>query len=250
MTAFIRPRPLTAPAVRLIGFHHAGGSAAAYFPMSRHLPADWDVALLDLPGRGKRAAEVPLSGMAAVVGRALEDIQPLRDAPVALFGHSMGAIVAWEVARAWTAAGAPPLWMGLSGRLPPGWPNGRRGLHHLGDAALLAALADLGGVPDWLADNPAFRDRFLRLVRADLAAVESYHPTGFQAPLDCPLTVYGGTHDRWAAPAAMAAWSGRTTGPFAHHTFPGGHFYFTGSALPGFVACLTRDVTQIMAMAA
>ncbi|MEV4518463.1 alpha/beta fold hydrolase [Dactylosporangium sp. NPDC049525] len=248
MTAFIRPRPLAAPAVRLIGFHHAGGSAAAYFPMSRHLLADWDVALLDLPGRGKRAADTPLTGMAAVVGRALADLEPLRDVPVALFGHSMGAIVAWEVARAWTAAGTPPLWVGLSGRQPPGWPAGRGGLHRLGDAALLAALADLGGVPDWLAENPAFRDRFLRLVRADLAAVDSYHPAGVQAPLDCPLTVYGGARDQWAPPAAMAAWSQRTTGPFTHHTFPGGHFYFAGAALPDLTSRLASDVTRDLAL--
>ncbi len=246
MTAFIRPRPLAAPAVRLIGFHHAGGSAAAYFPMSRHLPADWDVALLDLPGRGKRAADTPLTGMPAVVARALADLEPLRDTPVALFGHSMGAIVAWEVARAWTAAGTPPLWVGLSGRQPPGRPTGRGGLHRLGDASLLAALGDLGGVPDWLADNPAFRDRFLHLVRADLAAVDSYHP--LPGEVDCPLTVYGGAHDQWAPPAAMAAWSAHTTGPFTHHTFPGGHFYFAGDALPDLTTRLAADVTQVMAL--
>ncbi|CAM5349254.1 hypothetical protein SNARM312S_04628 [Streptomyces narbonensis] len=104
---FLRPRPVDDPAVRLIGFHHAGGSAAVYYPFVRHLPADWDLLLLDLPGRGRRATAPQLDEMAEVVETVVADVLPWADddAPFALFGHSMGAVVALETARALEALG-------------------------------------------------------------------------------------------------------------------------------------------------
>ncbi|MFD0430994.1 thioesterase II family protein [Streptomyces zhihengii] len=76
MSNFVRPRRLDAPAVRLVAFHHAGGSAASWFPLTRHLPVDWDVLLLDLPGRGKRHTEPALESMDEIVATATEDVLP------------------------------------------------------------------------------------------------------------------------------------------------------------------------------
>jgi medium-chain acyl-[acyl-carrier-protein] hydrolase len=245
VSPFIRPRAVADPVLRLIVFHHAGGSAATYFPMSRHLPASWDIALLDLPGRGKRVAAQPLTAMASVVQRAIADLEPLRDVPVALFGHSLGAILAWEVARAWSAAGEPPQWVGVSGRVPGRHVVGSGPLHKLDDSALMAELTALGGVPAWLDSTPEFRTRFLRLTRADLTAVESYRP-GPQDPLPCPLASYGGADDPWAPPAAMQGWARLTTARFTQRTYPGGHFYFGGAALAGFVADLVDDASHVL----
>ncbi|WP_131764872.1 thioesterase II family protein [Candidatus Protofrankia californiensis] len=267
MNPFVRPRPVEHPALRVIGFHHAGGSAAVYHPLIHQFPPEWDLLLLDLPGRGKRHAQTPVEDMNQLVARAVQDVRPWlggqrqRDhdssappeaevrgslkVPVALFGHSLGAILASEVGRAMQAAGTPPVWVGVSGRVPPDTPAGRRSLCELGDTALLAELSAMGGMPDRFAELPEFRERFLQLVRADLRAVDSYRPASGRAPLACPLTVFGGTADTWAPPEMMAGWSRETHGEFRQRYFPGGHFYFLGTAFAGFARSLVAEVTEV-----
>src|SRR3977135_2339774 len=104
---FARPRPHANPSLRLIVFHHAGGSAAMYHPISAQLPEDWELLILDLPGRGKRYAEAPINNTPALVERVVNDVRPWLDVPVALFGHSLGAILAAEVGREAERRGAP-----------------------------------------------------------------------------------------------------------------------------------------------
>ncbi|HSV68386.1 MAG TPA: alpha/beta fold hydrolase [Mycobacteriales bacterium] len=249
MSPFLRPRPVEQPELRLIGFHHAGGSAAVYYPMSREFPPEWDLVLIDLPGRGKRHAETPLADMRELVDTVVADVTPWLDAPVALFGHSLGAILATEVAWALEAVAregggaGPVVWVGASGRVPPSLQaRGRRKLHELADDALLAELMAMGGTPDRIEEMPEFRDRFLRTVRADLRAVDSYRPAEDRPPLGCPLTVFGGTADSWAPPAAMAAWRRETRSDFGQRFFPGGHFYFLGPAFAEFTRELVAEL--------
>lgn len=262
---FVRPRPVDNPTLRLIGFHHAGGSAAVYHSLIHQLPPDWDLLLLDLPGRGKRYAQTPVEDMSELVAHAVRDVRPWLDSPgrrdrgpvgpmagvgghgqaFALFGHSLGAILAAEVGRALQVTGMPPTWVGVSGRVPPGTPAARGGLHELGDADLLAELSAMGGMPDRLGEVPEFRALFLRIVRADLRAVDSYRPDPGRTPLTCPLTVFGGSADAWAPPEAMAGWSRDTYGNFRERYFPGGHFYFLGSAFAGFARALVAEITDL-----
>ncbi|WEH39052.1 alpha/beta fold hydrolase [Streptomyces sp. NBC_01218] len=243
-SAFLRPRPVDDPAIRLIGFHHAGGSAAVYYPLVRQLPDDWDLLLLDLPGRGRRAAEPLLDDMDAVVARTVADVLPWTDdAPVALFGHSMGAIVALETARALENLGRHPVWTGVSGRVAP--LHRRAGavpLHTLDDAALLDVMMELGGMPEGVTGATAFLERFLRTVRADLRAVDNYRPAQGRSPMRTPLTVFGGTQDAWAPAASMHQWSRESRSRFAQTFFPGGHFYFLGSGFPAFTRQLVRQI--------
>ncbi|MFC9700771.1 thioesterase II family protein [Streptomyces sp. NPDC056943] len=244
---FLRPRPVDQPAVRLIGFHHAGGSAAVYYPFVRHLPADWDLLLLDLPGRGRRAAAPQLDDMAEVVETVVADVLPWADddAPFALFGHSMGAVVALETARALEALGRYPVWTGTSGRVAPLHPGvGSVPLHALDDTALLDVMLNLGGMPERVTEASEFLDRFLRTVRADLKAVDNYRPAPGRSPLSSPLTVFGGTQDAWAPASAMHLWRRETGARFAQRFFPGGHFYFLDS---GFPALADQVVGQIEA---
>jgi surfactin synthase thioesterase subunit len=229
VTAFLRSRPRHDARLRLIGFHHAGGSAATYYPLIRQLPADWDVLLLDLPGRGRRAGEAPHSEMDALIAATCADIEPWLDVPVALFGHSLGAILAIEVARWMLANDAvhPPVWVGVSGRIAPSFQAiGRGRLHELGDSALLETLIAMGGTPEQVRQLPEIRDRLLTTVRADLSAVDSYRPDPLRSPLGCPVTTFAGDQDDWAPPSAMPAWSRETTASLEQHSFPGGHFYF------------------------
>ena len=235
MTSFIRPRPSDTPELRVIVFHHAGGSAAAYYPIARELPAEWDVALFDLPGRGKRHSEAPISDMKQLIARAVDDVWRLRYKPLVLLGHSLGAILAIEVGRTLQSLGVPPAWICVSGRAPPDRQCGAvQHLHELDDDALLRVIMALGGTPDRLLQLPDLRERFLRLLRADLAAVGSYEPASEREPLRCPLTVFSGAQDPWAPAATMSAWERETTGEFRQHLYSGGHFYLLGPHLVEF----------------
>ncbi|MGW3498266.1 thioesterase II family protein [Streptomyces sp. NPDC001020] len=244
MSNFVRPRRLDDPAVRLVAFHHAGGSAASWFPLTRHVPADWDVLLLDLPGRGKRHAEPALESMDEIVAVATKDVLPWAGGPpLALFGHSLGAIVAHETARALEEAGLGPRWVGVSGRGAPG----HEVLTRLPDpdspdAELIARLREMGGMPQQLDSVPDFRDRFLRLVRSDLRAVAGYRPDAHRMPMAAAVTVFAATHDAWAPQVAMAPWAGQTRSRFTERVYPGGHFHFLGDAFDAFAGDLTEEV--------
>ena len=231
MSFFVRPRPIADPALRLIAFHHAGGSAAMYYPMGARLPDDWELLILDLPGRGKRYAEPPLHELPALVDRVAEDVRPWLDAPVALFGHSLGAILAAEVGRICERAAAPLVWVGVSGRVAPTLQAQTRRLSTLDDAALLAEVVALGGTPERVAEIPELREHFLRVVRADIAVLESYQPAVDRPALSCPVTAFAGASDVWAPPTTMRPWARETRSDFHLRQFEGGHFFFLG---PGF----------------
>lgn len=242
---FTRPRVVDDPPVRLVVFHHAGGSAAAYYPLVKHLPQDWEVLLLDLPGRGKRNDMAPLDAMDALIDLAVRDVLPWRGVPLALFGHSMGAVLAVEVARALESCGEKPLWVGASGRVAPALHlAARRGVHELSDAALLFELTAMGGIPDRIGEVPQFRRRFLDLVRTDLRALDSYRPAPDRLPLEAPLTAFGSVHDDWAPPATVAAWAGETVGEFRRLSSLGGHFHFLGPTLGAFAGSLAEEVNR------
>lgn len=240
MSCFIRPRPQANPSLRVIAFHHAGGSAAMYHPMSAGMPADWELLLLDLPGRGKRHAEPLLTDVPALVARVAEDVRPWLDVPVALFGHSLGAILAAEVGRVCESLGAPPVWVGVSGRVAPALQAQTRRLNDLDDATVLAEVIALGGTPGRIGELPELRDRFLRIVRADLAVLDSYRPAPDRAALGFPVTAFAGSSDVWAPPAAMHPWERETRGEFHLRLYAGGHFFFLGPAFAG----VTRDIVR------
>ncbi|WP_329564321.1 thioesterase II family protein [Kitasatospora sp. NBC_01266] len=247
----MRPRPVERPALRLLGFHHAGGSSGVYWPMARQLPEDWDLVLIDLPGRGKRSRQEPLTAMPAVLDTVWEDVQPWLDAPFALFGHSYGSLVAVELARRLEAAGRRPGWVGVSGRAGPSYQaRVRRRLYELDDERLLGQLLAMGGTPDRIHEVPEFVERFLRLTRADLRAVESYSPDPDRVPLTAPVTAFGGDIDPWAPEFMLAGWARETSAEFRHRLFPGGHFYFLGQAFPDFTRALVAEASARLAGAA
>lgn len=242
MSYFVRPRPLANPALRVIAFHHAGGSAAMYHAMSAELPADWELLILDLPGRGKRHAEPPISELPALVDRVVEDVRPWLDAPLALFGHSLGAILAAEVGRACERLGASLVWVGVSGRVAPSLQAQTRRLSDLDDATLLDEVFALGGTPERMGDIPELRAHFLRIVRADIAVLESYQPAPDRPALGCSVTAFAGTSDVWAPPTTMRPWARETRSDFELRLFEGGHFYFLGPAFATFTRELVREI--------
>lgn len=247
MTPFIRPRRLTDPALRLVVIPHAGGSAAAYYPIANSLPDTWEPLLLDLPGRGRRSGRPPLTDVATMAATAAADVLPWADGtPLALFGHSLGAVVAIETARLLQAADVALTWIGASGSASPRareiTPSPDR---ELSDAELIAEMAEMGGLHKRMREAPELLRPFLDLVRVDLRALNRYRPEADRPALTTPLTAFGGAGDRWAPPAAVGTWSRETTSTFRHRTFPGGHFYLfeMGST---FSAEIVREIRRCL----
>ena len=239
MTAFTRPRAVAAPVVRFLVFHHAGGSASAYHPLARALPADWDVLLVDLPGRGRRHAEPAARTMDGLLRTVTEDVAHAisDDLPYALFGHSMGAVVASEVGRRLTDRYRPPAWVGVSGRPAPLASDAMERWSELSDAQLSAILTRLGGTPDRLREEPELYRWFLRIFRADLEALDSYRVDPGRTMLPCPLSAFGGLTDPSAPPACLPAWEHETADRYRQCFLPGGHFYFLDA-----FAALAREI--------
>jgi len=223
--------PRTEARARLYCFHHAGVGAAVYRPWLAGLPAELELVAVQLPGRANRLDEPPIDRMAALV----DALQPALRAdfdgkPFAFFGHSMGAVLAAEMARALQQHGAPgPQQLIVSGRRPPHWPSSDAPLHRLPDDAFVAEIQRrYGGIPAELLQHADVMALLLPSLRADIAALETHQPPAGRVPLDCALSVFGGSDDPLTPRAHLDGWRGETRGPFRVRVFPGDHFYLAG----------------------
>lgn len=233
--------------LRLFVFHHAGGSHLTYRDWPSRFPATWQVRLLDAPGRGL-LADLPAIGDAhELVAWFHTELQGELDAPFALFGHSMGALIAYELTRLLHAQGRPPLWLGLSARGVPHSGRHRTGRHLLSDAALRDELAAMGGTPADVLDDPELWEMFSPVIRGDLGLVDSWRPRPQPAPLPVPLSVYGGIHDSLVPPRHLQGWAPYSTHHLGLHLFHGGHFYFRPD--PGdLIGRITGDIRTALAL--
>ncbi len=210
-------------AMRLYCFPHSGGSAGEYLRWADQLP-DVEVWGLQLPGRGNRIGDTPLTTMSSLVQSLLAEVDFGR--PYAFFGHSLGALVAYETARALRQRGiAGPEALLLSAYGAPHLHRPGPAMHELdGPSLLLAVEQEFGPLPDELREDPELFELVLTGLRADLAIVATYQSTSAE-PLACPVVVLGGRDDQDTEPD-LAAWSRYTTGRFDLRMFPGDHFYF------------------------
>ncbi len=217
-----RPRP--AARLRLICLPHAGGGASSYRDWAAHLPDDVEVVPVQLPGRESRFAEPPIESMGQLVYSLLDGLAGHLIAPFALFGHSMGALIGFELARRLPARGLAPVHLFASGCRAPHLPSRSPDWHTLPDPEFLAAITDLGGIPPELLAQRELLDMMLPTLRSDCILTETYvcHP---QAPLGCPVTAFGGLRDNEVPPEDIRAWSQHTTGSFRAHLLPGDHFF-------------------------
>jgi surfactin synthase thioesterase subunit len=209
---------------RLYCFPHGGGSAAEYVRWGRELPTV-EVHAVQLPGRGTRLGEPPLTDMATLVTALVDRLPFGRRDGYALFGHSLGSLVAYEVACELRRRGGPlPGHLVLSGFRAPSRPSLVEPVHHLGDDDLIAEVDRRhGGFPPEVAGDPALRRMLAGYLRADYQILETYEYVDSE-PLPVPITVLGGRSDGVTG-ADLAAWQRHTTEPVTVRLFPGGHFY-------------------------
>jgi surfactin synthase thioesterase subunit len=210
---------------RLICFPHAGGAATFYFPLFEAMRPHTEVRAVQYPGRQERRREPAIDDVRVLADRIAEMLQPLPPGPFAFFGHSMGAIVAFEVAARLERAGCrTPVRLFASGSQPPSYPRDSQ-VRLLSDEALLARLVRLEGLDPSLADDEEMVRMILPAIRTDYHAIENYPPS--RARLSCPITAFVGDSDPMVAVGDVAAWSAHTTAAFDTYTFGGGHFYLT-----------------------
>jgi len=214
----------TSARARLFCFAHAGGPAATYRPWRAIAPDDVEIVAIELPARRARIAEPPLLSITAIIDALAPVIERHLDLPYALFGHSMGAIVAFELARrirhrGWTA----PRHLFVSGARAPQLTRAPD-LHALPRDAFLAAVVALGGLPAALAAERELMDMVMPSLRADFTAIETWRYSA-APPFEYPITTFGGSDDPRVDSNHLQAWSEHTTMTFRSQIFPGGHFY-------------------------
>lgn len=238
------PRP--GAALRLFCFPHAGGGAVAFRDWVRHLPEAVELCPVQLPGRETRLQEPPFGRIAPLVAAACEALLPYLDRPFAFYGHSMGALVSFELARRLRRVGRKlPEMLLVSGRAAPHLPPDRRSLHELPEAELLAELRDLDGTPAEVLDSRELMELMLPTLRADFAVCETYTFSP-DAPLSCPIVAFGAADDPEVGRERLAGWGLHTTESFELEILRGGHF-FPYSTESGFLNSLSWRLEAALA---
>lgn len=224
----ICPQPNPAARLKLFCLHHAGGSAWMFRPWLLRPAPELEISAAQLPGHDARRAEPLCTDLPALVGRLADALEPLLDRPWGLFGHSMGALLAHELAHELGRRGRVPAGLWLAAHRAPG--VGRAApIHQLPDDLFAEAIQRLGGTPDEVLAHPELLELFLPVLRADFALLETYDPPSpgtLRVPLACPLTVFGGEQDHLVSPAQLAPWRACASGRFRLKLYPGGHFFF------------------------
>jgi len=212
---------------RLFCIPYAGGGAAAYRGWTDSLPSTIDVCPVVLPGREHRMGERAVPDLKALALGLAQALRPLvRRTPYAIYGHSMGAWLAFELACILRRLGLPPpehLFVGA--RRAPHLPSAHPPISDLDRDAFVAAVQDrYQAIPEALIAKPALLDMFLPTLKADFGALDGYRFTEDE-PLDVPITAFRGARDQLVVPEGSRAWAQHTSGTFTQHTLPGGHFF-------------------------
>jgi surfactin synthase thioesterase subunit len=214
-----------AAGARLFCLPHAGGTASFFRPLAAALSGRVQVLGVQYPGRQGRLVEPALTSLAELADRIVVALEPWLDQPFALFGHSMGALLGFEVALRLERAGQAPGRLFASAHHAPSRSCGEQ-IHQLDDRGLMAELRRLNGTDMAILDDPDLIEIVLATFRADVTAVETYRATPGSV-LHCPITVLLGDEDPTTTVESGRAWAAHTTGAHQVVVLPGGHFYLT-----------------------
>lgn len=244
---FQRPRSPSHTRLRLFCFPYAGGGAAAFADWPRHLPGSVEVCPARMPGRAERMREPPFTRLAAAVEDLAAAIRPLLDVPSVFFGHSMGALIGFELTRRLRLDAAAivirPSHLYVSGCRAPQAPAAAQRTYLLPDALLLERLGSLSGTPRELLRHGELMRLMLPLIRADIELTETYEYRA-EPPLALPITACGGERDPHVRRLHLEAWKRQTASAFTLRMFDGDHFFLHQSE-GALLEMLAHDLHQL-----
>jgi medium-chain acyl-[acyl-carrier-protein] hydrolase len=223
---FVVPRPLGDPRLRLFCFPYAGGGAFAYRRWAEQVPRDVELCGVQLPAREGRFNEPAYTRLTDLVRDLVKVVGSAIDVPFAFFGHSMGALVAFALARELRRANVrgPELLM-VSGHRAPQRPDPDPPIHALPLSEFLEELRELNGTPEAILRDEELLQLVVPVLRADFEVCETFEYQ-HERPLECPIAAFGGVADQDVAREDLEAWSEQTSASFSLRMFPGDHFYY------------------------
>ena len=213
-------------ALRLFALPYAGGGSAPYYRWRRVFEERIELVPVNLPGREGRISEPAIADMVVLVSEIADALEPVIDRPFALLGHSMGALIAFELARELRRRGgrAPTLLI-VAASPAPHRPRSAQPMHALPDAEFLAEMGRrFDGIPAAVREQDELLKLLLPAMRADIELLEAYHYHD-EPSLDCDILALGGTDDRAVSMTDLAEWRRHTSGRFSQRMFPGEHFF-------------------------
>lgn len=220
------PEPRPQATVKLLCLPHAGASPRSFFPWTAGLDANIELLPVCLAGRANRMDEPLATRVEDITPSLANAVLPLMDDTVVFFGHSLGALLAFELTLELRRRGLrQPDLLVVSGRTTPGSERALK-LHTLPDRLLVREVQRIyGGIPREVLVEPELLQRTLPILRADLQINETYDPALRSRPLSCPLLAVGGTEDPHVTGTELGLWRRQTSGTFRTQQFRGGHFY-------------------------
>lgn len=225
----IRPKPAPDARRRLFCFPFAGGGAMTYRTWPAHLPADSEVCAVQLPGREGRLREPLFRSLTDLIPPLADALEPFLDRPCAFFGHSMGAIIAFELARELRRRRVSALTALLvSARIAPQTPDPDRPVYQLPEPEFIDRLRTFNGTPDAVLQNPELLAMLVPILRADFAINEGY-VYAEEPPLDVPIAAFGGDRDPVVPSGKLGEWASQTSAGFSQRIFAGDHFFLNSA---------------------
>lgn len=227
--------------VRLICLSHAGGGTATFYRWISLLSDEIDMLRIQMPGHEARIREPLLRNSAQIVEEITSELIPFIDRPFAVYGHSMGALLAFELVRKIRAVhGLMPIHLFVSGFRAPHLPLGESPIHHLPEDQFIEKLRQYGGVPEQVLNERDLMELVLPILRADFEVLDTY-VFKTEPPLDCSITAFGGLQDPKIGREMVEAWENETAKQFKANFFPGGHF-FINDHHAAIISCINREI--------
>lgn len=218
-------QPNSQSKIRLFCFPYAGGTTYTFRQWANLLPPTIELCAIELPGRYRRLSEPSYKDMDLLLSDLLTALIPYLDKPFALFGHSMGGIVSFELTRLLRRNfDLSPVHLFISGHRAAHVPNPNPIIHNLCDEKFKQEIINLGGTPQAIIEHEEMMELLLPTLKADFQAIENYlyQP---ETPLDIPITVFGGKSDPRTSQVNLEAWQEHTSADFSLHMFDGEHFF-------------------------
>lgn len=241
-------KPNSQAGIRLFCFPYAGGGALVFRTWPEGLPSNVELCSVQPPGRGTRIRENPFTRLTPLVEATTQALLPYLNKPFAFFGHSMGALLSFEVTRQLRREfGLYPATLFISGHHAPQIPDPNPPLHSLPEAEFMKELHSLNGTPRAVLEDPEVMRLLAPVLRADFAVSETYIYRA-EPPLECPIVAFGGLQDDRLSRAHLDAWREQTIASFSLRMLPGDHFFLHASQ-PLLLQILSRELRRFVSTA-